>query len=167
MSSNAPRPAPGQVPPEDIHSASQMLVRALAIREEHMSESQQSFPPTAARFLRTVPATATQLHGVRTHIHGEPAGGRAFDTAAQARGTVSVRSRVSGQISTINYGIRTQIRGKPWRRDSYLPKPIGIIACWPLPMTFMKRRGGRNYRHSNCAKKLHLSYTFGFNIASW
>ena len=61
-----------EVPSENIQNASQMLVRALAIREQYMSVSQQSFPPTAARFLRTVPATATQRHGVMTHIHEHP-----------------------------------------------------------------------------------------------
>ncbi|XP_043236101.1 AMP deaminase 2-like [Amphibalanus amphitrite] len=58
-----------EVTTEDIQNASQMLVRALAIREQYMSVSQQSFPATAARFLRTVPATATQQHGVKTHVH--------------------------------------------------------------------------------------------------
>ncbi|XP_037083679.1 AMP deaminase 2-like isoform X2 [Pollicipes pollicipes] len=57
-----------EVPTEDLQNASRLLERALAIRERYMSLSQQWFPPTAGRFLRTMPASATRFHGVRTHI---------------------------------------------------------------------------------------------------
>ncbi|XP_037072081.1 AMP deaminase 2-like isoform X2 [Pollicipes pollicipes] len=60
------------VPAEDLRKASQLLVRALAIRERYMSLSRQQFPDTAARFLRTGTASSTVCHGVRTHIREHP-----------------------------------------------------------------------------------------------
>ena len=43
-----------QVPLEDLQQASQMLVRALAIREKYMNNSRQSFPSITSRFLRSI-----------------------------------------------------------------------------------------------------------------
>jgi len=43
-----------QVPLEDLHHASQLLVQALRIRERYMAISNQSFPTISARFLRSM-----------------------------------------------------------------------------------------------------------------
>ncbi|XP_043226127.1 AMP deaminase 2-like [Amphibalanus amphitrite] len=60
------------VPAEDLRKASQELVRALGIRERYMTQSHQSFPDTAARFLCSGTSSSTVRHGVRTHIHEHP-----------------------------------------------------------------------------------------------
>lgn len=44
------------VPLEDLERASRLVIQALELREHHMSVSQQSFPPTTARFLKSVHA---------------------------------------------------------------------------------------------------------------
>ena len=59
------------MPAEDLRKASQLLVKALGIRERYMTQSHQSFPDTAARFLCSGTASSTVRHGVRTHIHGQ------------------------------------------------------------------------------------------------
>lgn len=47
-----------QVPLEDLQEASEILIKALLIREKYMSASMQYFPPTAARLLRSVGESA-------------------------------------------------------------------------------------------------------------
>lgn len=42
------------VPLEDLERASRLVIQALELREHHMSVSQQSFPQTTARFLKSV-----------------------------------------------------------------------------------------------------------------
>lgn len=42
------------VPLEDLERASRLVIQALELRERHMSVSQQSFPATTARFLKSV-----------------------------------------------------------------------------------------------------------------
>lgn len=42
------------VPLEDLERASRLVIQALELRERHMSISQQSFPQTTARFLKSV-----------------------------------------------------------------------------------------------------------------
>lgn len=42
------------VPLEDLERASSLVIQALELRERHMSISQQSFPQTTARFLKSV-----------------------------------------------------------------------------------------------------------------
>lgn len=42
------------VPLEDLEHASHLLVQALELRERYMLMSQQSFPSTTARFLRSM-----------------------------------------------------------------------------------------------------------------
>jgi hypothetical protein len=42
------------VPLEDLQEASEILIKALLIREKYMSASMQYFPPTTARLLRSV-----------------------------------------------------------------------------------------------------------------
>lgn len=42
------------VPLEDLERASTLLIEALKLRENYMSMSDQSFPTTTARFLKTV-----------------------------------------------------------------------------------------------------------------
>lgn len=42
------------VPLEDLERASRLVIQALELRERHMSVSQQSFPQTTARFLKSV-----------------------------------------------------------------------------------------------------------------
>ena len=52
-----------QVPLEDLQEASEILIKALLIREKYMSASMQYFPPTAARFLRSVGEAAPPAPG--------------------------------------------------------------------------------------------------------
>ncbi|XP_065353063.1 AMP deaminase 2 isoform X2 [Cloeon dipterum] len=47
------------VPLEDLHHASELLVRALRIRERYMATSNQSFPTIASRFLRSMDGSTT------------------------------------------------------------------------------------------------------------
>lgn len=42
------------VPLEDLERASRLVIQALELREHHMNVSQQSFPATTARFLKSV-----------------------------------------------------------------------------------------------------------------
>lgn len=42
------------MPLEDLHKASELLIRALLIREKYMASSMQNFPETTSRFLRKV-----------------------------------------------------------------------------------------------------------------
>lgn len=42
------------VPLEDLERASKLVIQALELRERYMSASNQSFPPTTARFLKSV-----------------------------------------------------------------------------------------------------------------
>jgi hypothetical protein len=51
------------VPLEDLQEASEILIKALLIREKYMSASMQYFPPTAARFLRSVGESAPPAPG--------------------------------------------------------------------------------------------------------
>jgi len=61
-----------QVPLEDLHEASEILIKALLIREKYMAASMQWFSPTAARFLRSVGETkafspACEAHAAALH----------------------------------------------------------------------------------------------------
>lgn len=61
------------VPPEDLRQASELLVKALAIRQRCMDSSRQLFPETAASFLKPeVLQTLPVEHGVRTQISKHP-----------------------------------------------------------------------------------------------
>lgn len=51
------------MPLEDLQEASEILIKALLIREKYMSASMQYFPPTAARFLRSVGETKPSSPG--------------------------------------------------------------------------------------------------------
>lgn len=42
------------VPLEDLERASKLVIQALELRERYMSASNQSFPATTARFLKSV-----------------------------------------------------------------------------------------------------------------
>lgn len=50
-----------KVPLEDLQQASNLLIRALHIRECYMANSRQSFPSMTSRFLRSV-STGTPKH---------------------------------------------------------------------------------------------------------
>jgi hypothetical protein len=52
------------VPLEDLQEASEILIKALLIREKYMSASMQYFPPTAARLLRSVGEGAPHAPGL-------------------------------------------------------------------------------------------------------
>lgn len=49
------------VPLEDLHEASEILIRALLIREKYMAGSMQSFPSMTARFLRRVGENSAEV----------------------------------------------------------------------------------------------------------
>lgn len=59
-----------QVPLEDLHEASEILIKALLIREKYMSASMQWFCPTAARFLRSVGESAAFSPACVAHAAG-------------------------------------------------------------------------------------------------
>jgi len=59
-----------KVPLEDLHEASEILIKALLIREKYMSASMQWFSPTTARFLRSVGENAPFLPACYTHVAG-------------------------------------------------------------------------------------------------
>lgn len=63
------------VPLEDLEKASKLLQEALKLRERYMESSQQSFPQTTARFLKTVHDSGYNFndfeHGERTTIEGK------------------------------------------------------------------------------------------------
>ncbi|XP_014212459.1 AMP deaminase 2 isoform X2 [Copidosoma floridanum] len=64
------------VPLEDLQQASQLLIRALDIRERYMNNSKQSFPSITTRFLRSVdkkPVSADEVqHDDRKAIEEHP-----------------------------------------------------------------------------------------------
>jgi len=55
---------------EDLHEASEILIKALLIREKYMLASMQWFSPTAARFLRSVGESAPFSPACSTHAAG-------------------------------------------------------------------------------------------------
>lgn len=55
---------------EDLHEASEILIKALLIREKYMLASMQWFCPTAARFLRKVGESAPISPGCSSHTAG-------------------------------------------------------------------------------------------------
>ena len=59
-----------KVPLEDLHEASEILIKALLIREKYMSASMQWFSPTTARFLRSVGENATLSPACSEHAAG-------------------------------------------------------------------------------------------------
>jgi len=58
------------VPLEDLHEASEILIKALLIREKYMSASMQWFSSTAARFLRSVGENAPFSPSCSMHTAG-------------------------------------------------------------------------------------------------
>jgi hypothetical protein len=55
-----------QVPYEDLEQAARLLVHALHVRERYMAISQQTFPTTTSRFLRSVDSGCPhQLEGIK------------------------------------------------------------------------------------------------------
>ena len=59
-----------QVPVADLKHASEMLIKALLIREKYMAMSLQTFPKTTARFLHTLEEKG-QLRGVLADMEYE------------------------------------------------------------------------------------------------
>jgi len=55
---------------EDLHEASEILIKALLIREKYMAASMQWFCPTAARFLRSVGGSSPYSLASADHVAG-------------------------------------------------------------------------------------------------
>ena len=100
------------MPTEDLRRASQQLVRALGIRERYMTQSNQSFPDTAARFLCSGAASSTVRHGVRTHIHGQSHLSSVSHTCLSTVSHTCLSTVSHTCLSTVRHGVRTHIHGQ-------------------------------------------------------